>query len=215
MKKLLIITVWLVVLSAMESYAQISIKASYKPSYFVSTDDIVAPSYMHGFAMDVSYNIPISIKIPLGIEAGLGFHYMLQQSEVDLKISPMATDTQLSNVFLPVRLTYDVPLSKNAILAPYAGLHARYFLHYKIITTWVEQQRPPEIVYPFKSEHASEYLYRGQIGGQIGLLLKANEHFVAELGYAWDFGYFINRNNAFSDEKERFHTLTLGIGYRF
>ena len=213
----------LLIASSSVCFAQINIKASYKPSLLTTSTDIDKTLYMHGLAMDVSYNFPIHNHIPLNIETGLGFHYLFHNAPLGESYAP--TDYQLSNLYLPVRISYNIKLSNRYSLAPYAGLYGRYFLHYKETTKYsYDQQSTPTIKYPFKGKYAELIYDRFQMGGQIGFTLMADEHFVLEVGYGCDFGNFMSDysyvGNADLEKldpryKKRFHTLTLGLGYRF
>lgn len=215
MRRLISVTALLLV-STLIGYAQINIKGYYKPSYLISTEK--GPyqyQQMQGIALDITYNLPISNRIPLNIEAGLGFHHMWYKTDFYTQMEALHPDSQLSNLYLPVRLSYNIPIAKKVVLAAYAGLYARYFLYYKKTLPSNDQQTPPTVIYPFQGERADQYLNQGQIGGQFGILLKANKHVVLELGYGIDFDYFIDLRKSNLPSAERFHTFTLGLGYSF
>lgn len=196
----------LLIASSSVCFAQISINAGYKASIIDITRTIGEDSHQSGsgISLDALYNIPISTKYSLNLETGLGFHYLFFNDSMYYK-------SDLSNVYLPVRVSHDIPLNQSITLAPYAGLYARYFLHYNTYKYSTEQGSSPTVVNVFKTIEEGEVINRGLVGGQLGLLIKGGDHFILELGYGFDFTKFIKSWASYS----RIHTFSISIGYSF
>ena len=195
MKKRLFILCILALATGTLAKAQGRIYAAYKPTVQSIKSDINSINYMHGLSIDYTHSLSLSAQIPLNINCGLGFHYLFH-GDLDYK-------ERASNIYLPLRLTYGIQLSKNITISPYAGIYGRYYTHYKITQSRI--QRPPLVINAFDQANGS--YSRGLIGGQIGLMIDLPNHFSMELSYGYDF------NQLF--ESVSIHTLTFGLGYRF
>ena len=172
MKRITLLSLLLMTFS-LSCHAQISINAGYKASIIDITRTTMGEDYHKsgsGISLDALYNIPISTKYSLNLETGLGFHYLFINDSMYYK-------SELSNVYLPVRVSHDIPLNQSITLAPFAGVYARYFLHYNSYKYSTEQGSSPTVVNIFKTIVEGEVINRGLVGGQLGLLIKGGGSF--------------------------------------
>ena len=134
----------------------------------------------HGISLGFSYFVP-PFSSPLGIDAGLKMQYLFRGETV----------TGVKNRFgmlaatAPVSLAYDMHVSDNFIIHPFAGIYGRY-----TFTAKTEQEADDRryTLDWMKYDHPNGGMKHFQAGWQAGVSFRISEVFFLGGGYWMDFG---------------------------